>query len=262
MSLAEQLNQQSETTAVSSSDGPYWTELSKETADNRVLLLYGPSGSGKTYLAGQLPRPLFLSCDPGTLGGAESAKQFNVRHVKINSYAQLIGLLPRLAKDAGKEFDTLILDSITYMAQLTMQAILQTVNREIPRFEEWNLNATRTRKVIRLLSDLPCHTCFTAIDNISKDETTGKMYGGPSLPGKLATELPQACDSVLRLYTAASRDAKGKLQTKYLFRAVPDDVWFAKDRTGLLPSEGASSFDVLKPLFTQDEVTTTEPTKA
>jgi hypothetical protein len=229
-----------------------WQDLDKESTDwvQRVLLFYGPSGCGKTFLAGQLPRPLFLSCDPGTLGGAESARKFGVKHVKINSYKEMIDILPTIKEAAGKEFETVIVDSISYLARLVMQAILQQVNREIPRFEEWNLNAERLRRLINTIADLKAHIVFTAVDDMSKDEMTGKLYGGPALPGKLSKELPQACDTVVRLFTTTGYTAQGKLEVKYRYRVVPDDVWFAKDRTNLVAPEGEAGFKALEVLFT------------
>jgi hypothetical protein len=218
----------------------------------RIMLFYGPSGCGKTYSAGQLPSPLILGCDPGALGGALSAQKFGPKLMKIKSYQEVMNVLPLLKQAAiEKEFDVLVLDSLSYMAKMVMHAILAPLGREIPRFEEWNLNAERIRRLINNLVDIPAHIVFTCVDDMSKDETSGKVWGGPSLPGKLSKELPQACDVVLRLFTQTSYGADGKLQVLYKFRSVPDDVWFAKDRTRLLPSEGIMSYDVLKPLFTR-----------
>jgi hypothetical protein len=138
---------------------------------------------------------------------------------------------------------------------MIMKSILDVAGREIPRFEEWNLNAERTRRLINNLVDIPAHIVFTAIDDLSKDETTGRMYGGPSLPGKLSKELPQAVDVTMRLFTTTSYGADGKLKVSYRYRTVPDDTWFAKDRTRLLQAEGevTEAHNPLAPLFVFDE---------
>jgi len=228
-----------------------WSVLDPNTEEfmQRILLLYGPSGSGKTRLAAQFPDPLFLSCDPGNLGGALSAAEFRVKHIKISSYRQLMDLLPKLKPLAGKDFKTIVLDSATYLAQQCMNGILKQIGREIPRFEEWNLNASRLRQAIIQLTDMQCHVIITAVERYQRDEVTGKISGGPHLPGQLSTEISQACDVVARLFTSTGYGSDGKLQVRYRFRTVPDDTFYAKDRTNLLPREGESSFDIFKPLF-------------
>lgn len=203
----------------------------------RIFLVYGPSGSGKTRFAANFPTPLFLSCDPGKLGGALSAASFNIKHMKVDSYEQILSILPTLKAQAGKEFQTVVVDSISYLSQIIMRSILKTSGRELPRFEEWNLSATRLRMLINHFCDVQAHIVFTAVDNMDKDEITGKVFGGPSLPGKLQKELPQACDATLRLFTSTGYGTDGKLKVKYMMRSVPDDIWFAKDRTGLIPPE-------------------------
>lgn len=234
-----------------------WKVLEPSTTwIQRTVVLYGPSGVGKTHLAAQFPQPLLLSCDPGTLGGAMSAINMGVKHLKVNSYPEVTALLPTLkqAAEAG-EFKTLVVDSITYLGKLVLKNILTNVGREKPEFAEWGLNYARTAMLINAFSDMKCHVVFTAIDSASKDEVTGKKEGGPDLPGKLAKELPQAVDVVARLFTTTGYDNAGKLKVNYKFRVVPDDTYFAKDRTNLLPNEGVADYNTfIKPLFGEGEL--------
>lgn len=236
-----------------STDKPWKTLTKEDVWQQRTFLFYGPSGVGKTRLASQFPDPLLLSFDPGVMGGAASARE-GIKQMKVSNYEQLIATLPTLQACAGTDFKTLIVDSITYMGKLTMASILRTVGREIPRFEEFNLNYARVARMINNFSDLKCHIVFTAIDSTNKDETTGKIFGGPDLVGKLSKELPQAVDVVCRLFVQTGYNAQGKLETKYRFRSVPDDTYIAKDRWTILPSEGESKFDVFKPFFRADEL--------
>lgn len=235
-----------------------WKVLEKEEVwQQRTFLFYGPSGVGKTRLASTFPNPLILSCDPGMLGGAASAKE-GVKHLKINNYEQLLALMPTLQAHAGKEFNTLVVDSITYLGKLTMAHILKSAQREIPRFEEFNLNYARVARLINNFSDLPCHIVFTAIDKIDKDEVTGKLYGGPDLVGKLSKELPQAVDVVCRLFVTTGYDATGKTKSTYKLRSVPDDMYIAKDRHSILAPEvdvtGDLAFAPFKPFFPKDDI--------
>lgn len=220
----------------------------------RIVLLYGPSGSGKTRLAAQFPKPLLLSCDPGTIGGATSAIEFKINQMKINDYDQAKKLVDILKKSAGVHFQTLIIDSLSYLGKIVMRAVLLSSGREIPRFEEYNLNYARTAMLINNFAELKCHIVFTAVDKFDKDEVTGKIMGGPELVGKLQKELPQACDVVARLFTQTGYDSNGKIKTTYKFRTVPDDMYVGKDRTNLMAKEGDTNIEAFNVLFREDEL--------
>ena len=236
---------------------PWKTKSSDDEWHQRTFLFYGPSGSGKTRLASQFPGALILSCDPGVMGGAASAID-GVKQMKISSYEQLLSLMPILQEQAGKEFKTLVIDSVTYMGKLSLAHILKSAGREMPRFDEFNLNYQRVTRLINNLSELNCHIVFTAIDKMDKDETTGKMWGGPDLVGKLAKELPQAVDVVCRLFTSSGYNSTGKMEVKYKFKSVADDTWNAKERAepgkNILPPEGETNFEAFKPFFKSNEL--------
>ncbi|MBT9170259.1 MAG: hypothetical protein DDT18_00598 [Actinobacteria bacterium] len=213
------------------------------------FLFYGASGTGKTRLVGQFPDVLILACDPGRDGGAISARQFEPKVIVIRDYTQLTDLLANLQPMAGKEFKTLAIDSLSYLQRIVMNNILKKSARETPRFDEWNLSAERVRNLINVFADFNCYTIFTATEQMTKDEISGRLIGGPNLPGKLAVELPQACDVVCRLSVSTSVTAKGPA-IAYRFQSVPDDIWPGKDRFGVLPAMGETSIEAFKPLLT------------
>ena len=233
-----------------------WTTLQEPNEDiweQRTFLFYGPSGVGKTRLSSMFPKPLLLSCDPGQSGGSASARR-GIQQIKIFDYQQIMDLMPQLQESAGIDFYTLIVDSATYLGRITMQHILTSVGREVPRFDEFNLNFARMSMLIQSFADLPCHVIFTAIDKYDKDEVTGKLLGGPDLVGQLRRAMPQAVDVCCRLFTNTAYGSNGKLSTQYKFRSVPDDLFFCKDRFSVLPSEGESEFEVFAPLFSEKEL--------
>lgn len=220
------------------SDFPWKVLSPTEDWVQRTIVLYGPSGSGKTRFAAQFPDPLILGCDPGALGGSLSAINFGIKHLKIGSYQEMMDLLPALKANAGMEFKTLVIDSITFFGKLCLKNILERVGREKPQFDEWGLNYARVANFINNVCEMKCHVVFTAIDKFDKDEVTGKVLGSPMLAGQLAKELPQSVDVCARLYTVTGYDNSGKLNVVYKYRTVPDDLYFAKDRTQLLGKEG------------------------
>lgn len=238
-----------------------WKKMSQEAIEEggdvqRIILFYGPSGVGKTYLAAQFPDPLILSFDPGLLGGALSAAKFSPKQMKIDSYEQLMDGIPSLEEYAGKEFKTLVVDSASYLSRLVMRHILLKSGVEIPKFEQWNLLAERMRKLCLTLTDLDCHVIFNAVDTLQKNEVTGDIYIGPDLPGKLAKELPQYCDVVAKLKVISELKAvKGKAvrSPSYTYTIVSDGTYVAKDRTGLLDTEGPSTYESFEVLFNTKE---------
>jgi len=231
----------------------YFQEVSKETVEQYIFLLYGGSGSGKTTLAAMFPNVLFISVDAGAMGGLLSAVsqiEGSIKQVKLNSYQQLIGLYSHLERDARKVFNTIVLDSLTSLNQLVIRDILSLTAKETPVFADWNLAVARMRNTINKLASFGCHLVFTATEQIQKDELVGRMMGLPNLPGKLAQEAPAGVDIVIRTHTRSGYDSKTmKRKVTYVGSTAPDDIWYAKDRSATLPPELVLSDEEGKPTF-------------
>ncbi len=213
-----------------------------------TLLFYGASGVGKTRLVGQWPDVLILACDPGAYGGAISARKFRPKVKIIRSYQEIFDFSLTCQKYIGKEIKALAIDSLSYLQRIIMADILTKSLREVPRVDEWGLCAQRMRKLIVKLSEYNCVTIFTCTEQIVKDEISGKLIGGPNLPGKLAQELPQACDIVLRLSATTSLSEEG-VKVVYKFQSTPDDIWYAKDRLNILPPMAEVDIKHFEPFF-------------
>jgi len=227
-----------------------YKEAKDLSEEQHIVLLYGKSGVGKSTLVAQIPDVLILLCDPGKAGGfPDTAKKYNPKVIKIESYAQMLNLIPVLKEKAGKEFKALAVDSVSFLQRVVISHILRMAGTEIPRFDEWNLNAERMRKILEQLCEVPCHVIFTALDGQVKDEVTGATTGGADLPGKLAGEFPRYCSTVARLTVNSSYDTKGKLTANYIYTCVGDSTWSAKDRTGLIPLSGPTTIESFMPLF-------------
>lgn len=242
----------------------YYNEMTLEEVEQYIFLLYGGSGCGKTTLAAMFPSPvMFLSCDVGVMGGLLSAvslkkESHKLFQVRLNSYAQLLGLYPNLERDfkAGV-YKSLVLDSLTTLNQLIIRDILSMTAKEVPVFQDWNLATTRMRTTINKLASFGAHTIFTATEQVVKDEQVGRLMGLPNLPGKLAQEAPAGVDVVLRLHTRMSFDAQTRKRVvTYLGQTAPDEIWYAKDRSATLPPEiilsgadGKPTFQPLEHLF-------------
>jgi len=237
-------------------DGEYFITLSPdEIVKQWVCLFYGGSGTQKTRTAAQWPNPMFLSCERGQYGGLLSAREFSPKQVVIKSWDEYLAVLPKLQAGAGVDFNTLVLDSATAMQQFIMRDILSAAYREIPQYEDWNLNANRMRTLINTLSNLNCHLIMIATEQITQDGYSKEIKGLPNLPGKLAAELPPATDLCLHFSARSQFTADGKQETIFLMHSVPTSMWAGKDCSGFLPAEmatktGESTFKHLEKLFT------------
>lgn len=218
--------------------------------DQEIFLFYGDTGVGKSLLLAQFPDVLVLGCDPGEKGGMpRTALPYNPKMIKINNYQEMINIMPDLKENAGKQFGCLGIDSLSFLQKMVMDNVLSLVGREIPRFDEWNLNAERMRKLLARICEIPVPIIFTALTGSVKDEVTGKISGGPDLPGKLAGELARYCSIVARLYVRSTYDKNGQLIPSYKYTVVGDDTWYAKDRSGLVSPEGETNFKAFEAAF-------------
>lgn len=116
----------------------------------------------------------------------------------------------------------------------------------MPQIRDWGTNASVLRKVIRWMRDLPIHFIAICLEIAEKDERTGVRTFCPSLPGKLAAELPGYFDVVGRLIV--NTDKEGEIERELLTAPGPNHM--AKDRTDQLgKSQKKPTFETLYKLL-------------
>jgi len=113
-----------------------------------------------------------------------------------------------ISKDEAESYEPVLyttvgIDSITELQKLNMLAIMEDVIAEhpdrdpdVPSVREWGKSGNQMRNIIRKFRSLKMHTIFVALPNADKDEKTGEVTVVPSLPGKLAREIPGFVDIV------------------------------------------------------------------
>lgn len=200
----------------------------KRTSDVHLngvkLLVYGQAGAGKTTLAATMPNPIIISAE----GGLLSIKDSDLPYLEVNDMASLMEAFSYVAGDGGKEFDSVVLDSLSEIGEVVLIAEKEKNKDGRAAYGEM---ASQMTSLIRAFRDLPGkHVLMTAKVEKSQDES-GRMLYSPSLPGnKVAQSLPYFFDEVLAL--RVEKDAEGITQRALMCDS--DGLWIAKDRSGSL----------------------------
>lgn len=183
-------------------------------------LVYGAAGTGKTTLIAGMPTPLILSAESGLL----SLQGSDLAYIEVNSVSDLREAYKWLVgSDEAKRFESICLDSISEIAELTLATSLAT-NKD-GRAAYGALNTTIS-EVVRVFRELPLHVLLIAKLDKGTDEL-GRITYSPGMPGqKLSQSLPYFVDEVLALRVTTTGERELLCQ--------PDSLWLAKDRSGRL----------------------------
>jgi hypothetical protein len=187
------------------------------------LLVYGQAGVGKTCLAATCNRPIILSAEAGLL----SLRAHDIPAIVIKSVQDLTMAHALLSGPAGNDYDTIILDSISEIAEVILShAKAQTKD---PRAAYGEL-ADKTTMLIRAFRDLPNKNVVFIAKSGTK-EVDGVPVTGPSMPGNSLTQgISYFFDEV-----AAMRIGKTPEGVAYRYlQFQPDFSHTAKDRSGAL----------------------------
>lgn len=204
-------------------------------------LIYGGAGAGKTVLLATAPAPLLISAESGALslrkenlerlfGVGNPYITYNMPMIEIKTVEDLSDAYTWVSTSPqAAQFQTIGMDSITEIGEV----VLNNAKRQVkdPR-QAYGELIEKMESLIRLFRDLPGrNVVITAKMAPTKDELTGVVKYGPSMPGaKLANNLPYFFDEVFRL--GIGQTPQGE---KYRFlQTQPDLQYEAKDRSGAL----------------------------
>lgn len=232
-------------------------ESVSERTDYMNALIFGDPGVGKTRLAGSsaeieaMSPVLFIDIEGGTKSIRDLYPTVDVVRIKdkVNSHGRVVQTaweqLQSIYEDVRKgvlPYKTYVIDSLTEAHKLCMEHVLvkETLKAEergrdkdtdVAEQRDWGIASSLFRRMIRAFRDLDAHTIFTAHVAETKDQQTGSVQFLPSLPGKLAREVPGYLDEVFFLYV---KEEKGDIQRKLL--SQPTGKYFAKDRSDKMPT--------------------------
>lgn len=196
-------------------------------------IVYGPAGGGKTPLISTAPRPLLLSIEPGLLSMRNSDVPTYVAH-DAKSIDEFFKWFFNSAET--KNFDTLAVDSGSYMADVYLQASLKGTSNAGNKkhgMQAYGEMATNTMEHLRTLFYVKQKHIYL----ICKEEIADVEYQSlrrPYFPGKvLNIDVPFLYDFILRLakYNAIPGAPPGE---HLAFQCVGNMNILARNRTGNL----------------------------
>lgn len=219
-----------------------FTTTNAASVSNGVkVLIYAPAGLGKTVLCATAPAPLLLSAESGLLslkkknierlyGPNQPGICYDIPVIQIRTVDDLTTAYNWLVTSPdAQHFQTVCIDSLSEIGEV----VLSNAKRQVkdPR-QAYGELIEKMETTIRLFRDLPGkHVYMSAKMEPSKDEMTGVIKYGPSMPGsKLAVKLPYFFDEVFRL--GINKDQQG-VDFRFL-QTQPDLQFEAKDRSGSL----------------------------
>lgn len=162
-------------------------------------IVYGPAGTGKTPLVNTAPRPLLLSIEPGLLSMRGSKVPTFEAHTsfRIDEFFKWF-----FNSTETKNFDTLAVDSGSYMADVYLQAALKGTSKAGNKkhgMAAYGDMATDTMEHLRTLF----YTKEKHIYLICKEEIADVEYQSvrrPYFPGKvLNIDVPFLYDFIIRV---------------------------------------------------------------
>lgn len=193
------------------------------------VLCHGRAGAGKTPLCATAPAPLIISAEAGLL----SLKDYDIPVIVVNSLDDLDKAYQYVAYDPWpkQNIQTVCLDSISEVAEVCL-ATQKRVKKD-PRQAYGDMQDMMLDR-IRWFRDLPGYNVyFSAKQSWVKDEVTGIMLYGPSMPGqKVGPAMPYLFDEVFSLEVAIDAVNGGK-PFNYL-RTQRGPQHEARDRSGML----------------------------
>lgn len=219
-----------------------FTTTERLTQDSGIkVLVYSESGSGKTVLCATAPRPIIVMAEAGALSlkkanldrifGVDSEYvTTDIPTIVIRTLKDLNDAYQWLTESAEmRNFDTICIDSISEIAEKVLSNA-KKLNTD-PR-KAYGDMADKMISVVKSYRDIAeKNVYFSAKMEKNKDEISGMMLYGPSMPGKqVGPQLSYLFDEVF--YLGVDKDEKGNL---YRFLQTGSDMQHVgKDRSGAL----------------------------
>lgn len=157
--------------------------LQKKDGGYLKFLIIGDTGAGKSHLIATAKRPLILLTEAN---GFASIAASNPDALVIPCYTMedFDKALRAVKQGEIKDFDTLIIDSLTEFQRMIKERILSKSKKTFLRLDDWGTLANEMIKYIRAIIRFDCDFVATALIDTAIEEDTGVRYVKPSFEGR------------------------------------------------------------------------------
>lgn len=147
--------------------------LATPVAKKLKVLFYGPSGSGKTIAALSFPRVLLVDAEQGAdlYAGRPGIAAFH--RACIKSLTDLDDVIKQVQADAGKTWDTLVIDPISVFYQVNKLAAADRSGDMT--YRSWAKVNGRMNALYTTLTGLPVHVVVVAREAVEYEGEDSKL---------------------------------------------------------------------------------------
>jgi AAA domain len=208
--------------------------------DYLKMLVYGQNGKGKTRFGASGPKVLLVDCNER---GSLSIRHFPAQVFKVETWTD-IDLAYWLLHSGQHDFETVVLDTITSLAQLCMKFVLgdessrdPTKDPNMPSKREWGKVGELMRTVILNFRNLPMNVVFLAQERrgFTDDEDEDAPEVFPEVSPSVRTTLTASVDIIGRVFikeVVVTKGGKKKVaEPSYRMLIGPSERYVTKDRS-------------------------------
>lgn len=212
-----------------------------------TLLLKGDSGCGKTFKACQFPNPVLFNFDNNLSGLRKLPEEIRKRvriinpHMKdglpvkdLDVWKNFVDRLAEVSADAS--VGTIVIDSLTTMAEVLMDKILKTADPskavEIQNWGEFARYLKWLGEELLCATDLDKHVVILAHEQLFTEKLTGKVKYLLNIGGQTKSNFDLYFTDCWRVYTKpVPKDGS----VEYWIRTLPTDYHTGKTSLVLPP---------------------------
>ena len=194
------------------------------------IALFGESGVGKTWQIGTLRRPFIISSEKGLL--TLNSLGLDIPYVEVTNMDELKEARIALSKDHYDDYDTLVIDSVTEIAELCLSALKKSTKDKRQAYGDTQDQVSDELRNFFSITGKDIVMIFKS--GRIEDKDTGKVSYAPIANNdKFSAKIPYLFDEVLAL--RVGKNNEGNI-SRYI-QTQNDGTYACKDRSGFLYQE-------------------------